>query len=103
MSEFCTVNKKIACKPSEKHSMEAPKVRHGFAMTDDRQRLFVVETLFRHACVINGQFSVLPPGTKLHLPSDAYTHEWNRRVLNREDGSQFILVPEELIIAIETV
>lgn len=96
-----TINKKIACKPTGKHSAEPPKTTRGFAMTDDRKHLFVVETAHQHTTQWHGELTILPPGTKLHLPSDAYMHEWNRKVLTHTDGTEFILVPEELVIAIE--
>lgn len=93
-----TVNKRLACKPHEKISMNTTQVNRGLALPEEKSKLFIVEVLFDHFDR-DGKYSV-QKGTKLYLNYDAFRHDFNRQIYTHDDGTKFILVPEDLIVAV---
>jgi sporulation protein YlmC with PRC-barrel domain len=96
----CTVNKKVACKPFEKTSIEK-EIKGGFAMVKQSVSVASLEVVFDF--ILNTETDtdfIVEEGDSVYVKGDMSAAVWAKEVLEI-DSKKFILVPWDCVIAIE--
>lgn len=90
---FITTNKKIATAPFATNQITTTTAR-GVALVDQAMRLTPLTVLYQ-------SLEGVEPGTTVYVPGECMKHKWATDIYEHEDGTKFILVPQDLVCAVK--
>lgn len=96
---FVTLHR-IACTPIEKREIKLER-KSGFAVMDQTIRLTSLTVLYPSEVMVGTELVSGPNvGARIFVRGDEFKQPWASEVLSHEDGTQFILIPWDRVIAL---